>query len=136
MPDQDTPVVNFELETPEGETTSRTEDEVTAMLNDEINVVEVTASFGISCQIKEFHPHTKHMSFKNEIRTSDVASKFKPEERKAINKMSSAMLFAKIAAQGAAAHRAMMTEFIKDGYDPNILPWRRGEKEKVMGNES
>ena len=134
MPDSEEKV-ELEMFMEDGQSKKVSEEELTKMLSDEINVVEVTASFGISCQIKEYHPHTKHMSFKNALRTQNIAKLFKDDERKQVSKMASGMLFAKIAAQGAAAHRAMMTEFIKDGFDPNILPWRTGEREKVMGDE-
>ena len=135
MPDPEATEVTYEV-TQDGETVALTEDQLVERLNDVVNVSEVTVSVGETRQLREYQPNSYHVSFKTDVSgIADLVASVGEEGRKAAKKLFLSLLTAKMGGQIASMKRFIHAEQVKDGFDPNIIDWRKGEKEKVLGDQ-
>ena len=136
MPDPEETDVEITVVDGEGAETKVAEDDITAALNAAINVREVVVAVGETRQLREYQPNSYHLTFKTELSgVADVITSIGDEDKKTVKKMFLSLLTAKMAGQVASMKRFIHAEMIKDGFEPNNIDWRRGEKEKVLGDK-
>jgi len=127
--------VTFAVTGEDGETVEVTQEEMTAMLGDNINVREVTVAVGETRQLHEFQPNNYHLTMRTDVSgVRDVVQTVGDDHKKAVKKLFLSLLIAKMAGQVASMKRFIHAEQVKDGFDVNSqIDWRRGEKEKILG---
>ena len=126
--------VTIEMTNDKGEKVELTEEAVEQMLNDAISVKEVTLSVGETRQLHEYQPNNYHLSFRTSIEgVQNVIDMVGEEGTKVVKKLFLSLLMAKLAGQVASMKRFIHAEMLKDGFNPNSIDWRKGERAKVTG---
>ena len=126
--------VKIEMTDDKGKKVELTEGDIEQMLNDAITVVEIPLSAGEGRQLRQFAPNNYHLTFKTSVEgVQKIIDMVGDDDKKSVKKLFLGLMMAKLAGQAATMKRFIHAQQVQDGFDPDIIDWRKGEKSKIVG---